>query len=396
VRKGKLVAALAVYIVSHYNHLHRYHITHKSFPAPESPTMSSFYFPFSPKDSKMFLYEDPRLHYFSRQISARMPTLRIDEQHWIGIKSPWAWLWACVFALVPICYTYIALVLLRESCHWFPPNYLYDPIHYYLPWMARFLDQWYSQKKGLWVIFVELWCGLEVLFYLGFKLQIRHLQTRDPLEASLSAAPLMSLQQRRLLWERMMESTADDPIGQLEGWFFDQSIHTLSQYDVRDFFAWSMYEGRHQEHLTFAEQEQLDDFMRETEVRISLHLYGARDGVKDNEMRSASESGTSNANERNMAEDLFEECIESIEAEEGDNTLDRDGVGYMEREDEQMYRYDGTNMQQSAPSDGSEPHPECCKHLPIPNQCKYDDGSCVLIELVGVSNSRVNHPTLTL
>jgi hypothetical protein len=106
------------------------------------------------------------------------------------------------------------------------------------------------------------------------KLKIKWLQMKDPLEASLSAAPLLELDERRVLWRRMMECEMDDPVGFITGWFFDCDIESITKYDVRDFCAWSMFEGRHQEHLTTSELRQLEEFVEEAEYRISLQLYG--------------------------------------------------------------------------------------------------------------------------
>ena len=139
----------------------------------------------------------------------------------------------------------------------------------YTPWLATMLTAMNAVSR-----WVEIWCCLEAVFYLCLKLHIKWLQTRDPLEASLSAAPMMELADRRVLWDRMMACEEDDPVGFLRGWFFDQALENIAKYDVRDFLAWSMFEGRHQEHLTDAELLQLEQFVDEAEQRISLQLYG--------------------------------------------------------------------------------------------------------------------------
>ena len=92
-----------------------------------------------------------------------------------------------------------------------------------------------------------------------------------------------------------------NPVTWLSGWFFDEPIDNISKYDVRDFVAWSMFEGRHQEHLTSSEQEQLEDFVTEAELRISLFLYGKADDDDDdkeheNEKQNDSSEDTSVSN----------------------------------------------------------------------------------------------------
>lgn len=95
-----------------------------------------------------------------------------------------------------------------------------------------------------------------------------------------------------------MECEETDPVTFIEGWFFDESIDNISKYDIRDFIAWSMFEGRHQEHLTEAEVRQLEEFVEEVEQRISLHLYGqvedgdtTEEGDEDDVLLDLSASG---------------------------------------------------------------------------------------------------------
>lgn len=191
-------------------------------------------------------------------------------EKFVGIYSPVAVFWGFIFLIVPAAYLYIAMVLLRELCRTFPET-VFLPIQHYTPWLAHTVTA--MNQVSRWV---EIWCSLEALFYVGLKLHIKWLQTRDPLEASLSAAPMMELADRLILWDRMMDCEAADPISFLRGWFFDQPLENISKYDVRDFIAWSMFEGRHQEHLTEAELRQLERFVEEVEYRFSLHLYGER------------------------------------------------------------------------------------------------------------------------
>eukprot|EP00550_Attheya_septentrionalis_P006772 CAMPEP_0198295274 /NCGR_PEP_ID=MMETSP1449-20131203/26888_1 /TAXON_ID=420275 /ORGANISM="Attheya septentrionalis, Strain CCMP2084" /LENGTH=643 /DNA_ID=CAMNT_0043995529 /DNA_START=746 /DNA_END=2677 /DNA_ORIENTATION=+ len=69
-----------------------------------------------------------------------------------------------------------------------------------------------------------------------------------------------------------MEIETDDPVSFVTGWFFDQDLQHITRYDVLDFVAWSMFEGRNQEHLTGDELGQLHDFVDELEWKISEHL----------------------------------------------------------------------------------------------------------------------------
>lgn len=197
------------------------------------------------------------------------------EEHFVGIYSPVAAVWGIIFLVIPAAYCYIALVLLRELCRTFPAT-LYVPLQLYAPWLATTVEA--LQHVSRWV---EIWCCLEGLFYIGLKLYIRYLQTLDPLEASLSAAPMMDLMDRVVLWQRMMDCEENDPVSFIRGWFFDQKLEVITKYDVRDFLAWSLFEGRQLEHLTEAELRQLERFVEEFEHRLSLFLHGEQEGDED-------------------------------------------------------------------------------------------------------------------
>ena len=100
-----------------------------------------------------------------------------------------------------------------------------------------------------------------------------------------------------------MTDTEDSFAEFLSGWFFDVPVDTISRYDVRDFLAWSMFEGRHQEHLTIWEVKQLESFCYELEYFISLELYG--------------EDTTDDANNRSTDEDE-----PSLSIQPSDNTME--------------------------------------------------------------------------
>jgi hypothetical protein len=82
---------------------------------------------------------------------------------------------------------------------------------------------------------------------------------------------------RKILWDRMMEIEQDDPVAFISGWFFDQPLDQISRYDLCDFLCWSMFDGRSQEHLTTQELHELECFLEDFEYRISLKLFGARE-----------------------------------------------------------------------------------------------------------------------
>lgn len=206
--------------------------------------------------------------YFSRRVS-RLPEL-LKPHDFVGYWSPLAVFWGLIFLTVPFSYLYIVGVLLRELCR--NVDCVRVWLEVYLPPLAALIARLHQSSR-----FVEVWCCIEAVFYIGLKLHINWLQRKDPLEASLSAAPIMSLEERQALWRFMMECESADPITFLSGWFFDVPIDKISKYDLRDFVVWSMFEGRHQEHLTEAELEQLEAFVEETEYRIGLHLYGPAD-----------------------------------------------------------------------------------------------------------------------
>ena len=224
----------------------------------------------------------PLRRYFSRK---RKTTIRFrdlpTEPGYIGHYSAWGFVNSLIFLTVPIVYIYIAFILLRELCMAFP-NSLYASIHNYLPHLA-----WLVRNMEKSSLLVEVWCIIEGIFYILLKLQIQWLQLKDPLEASLSAAPMMDLVERGLLWKRMMvmmlknqdsiEGESNNFSEFVSGWFFDAPLDAISRYDVRDFLCWSLFEGRNQEHLTGEELHQLGAFLEELEFRLSFQIYGEED-----------------------------------------------------------------------------------------------------------------------
>eukprot|EP00567_Pseudictyota_dubia_P011334 CAMPEP_0197440606 /NCGR_PEP_ID=MMETSP1175-20131217/7059_1 /TAXON_ID=1003142 /ORGANISM="Triceratium dubium, Strain CCMP147" /LENGTH=817 /DNA_ID=CAMNT_0042970741 /DNA_START=502 /DNA_END=2955 /DNA_ORIENTATION=+ len=211
----------------------------------------------------------PMRQQFSRRNTSRIRTNDLPvEKNARGVYTGPGIFFACIKLTVPLAYVYILLVLLRELCVGFPET-IHAPITHYLPhldWVVRMM-------KGS-SLFMEIWAVVEAIFYICLKLHIQWLQRKDPLEASLSAAPMLELGERRELWERMMESEADDPVSFITGWFFDEDLDNISKQDTLEFGAWSMFEGRNLEHLTRDELDQLHDFVEELEWRISIYLHG--------------------------------------------------------------------------------------------------------------------------
>jgi hypothetical protein len=239
-------------------------------------------------DSFLSLTPTPLRRYFSRK---RQATIRFrdlpTEPGYIGHFSVWGVMNALIFLSVPIVYIYIGLILLRELCLTFPDS-LYACLQRYLPLVASLVRNMDQSSSRL----VEAWCVLEGIFYILLKIQIQWLQLKDPLEASLSAAPMMSIQERDVLWSRMMSTmNAQTSEGAtinisefISGWFFDAPLEAISRYDVLDFLCWSLFEGRNQEHLTGYELEQLEGFLEKLEERLSYHLYGSfEEGNQDND-----------------------------------------------------------------------------------------------------------------
>ena len=170
--------------------------------------------------------------------------------------------------VAPIAYIYILLMLLRDLCVYFPET-VYQTLQNYVPWLSRLADHMNNASR-----IMDVWCVIEALFFIACKIKIWYLQCKDPLEASLSAAPMMDHIDRKMLWDRIMETENDDPSKFISGWFFDRPIQEISRYDVFDFICWSMFDGRNQEHLTTEELHDLEGFLEDFEYRISLQLFG--------------------------------------------------------------------------------------------------------------------------
>lgn len=123
---------------------------------------------------------------------------------------------------------------------------------------------------------IEGWAVIEGIFYIVLFGHRTWLNSLDTLELSLRSAPMLELRERDELWELMMNSE-NEVVGFIEGWFFNEKLDKLTRYDVMDFLAWSMFEGRNIEHLTLEEGAQLGGFVCDLEYWISVELYGVEE-----------------------------------------------------------------------------------------------------------------------
>jgi len=222
---------------------------------------------------------DPGLSrkYFTRKHSSKIRTndLPMEPNH-IGFHSPWAFLWYFFFLIAPLAYIYIALMLLRDLCEYFPET-IQKPLDEYLPFLARLTTM---MKSYYGCRLVDIWCIIEAVFFIYCKFKIRYLQSKDPLEACLSAAPMLDPEERKVLWEHIM-AVESEP-SWLEDWFLDKpSIESITLYDIYDFICWAMFDGRNQEHLTTDELNDLEGFVEDLEYRTSLQLYGVIEEVEN-------------------------------------------------------------------------------------------------------------------
>ncbi|CAJ1934807.1 unnamed protein product [Cylindrotheca closterium] len=230
---------------------------------------------------------DNGIRYYSRRFSNTIHSKDLPmELDAVGLWSPWTLLWFCLFSVAPLAHMYILLMLLRDLCVSFPES-IYVPLQLYVPFLARLADR---MKGASWI--VDFWCVIEALFFIAFKLKYRYLQSRDPLEASLSAAPMYDPEDRKILWDRIIELEKDDLGAFISGWFFDESIENISRYDVCDFLCWCMFDGRNQEHLTSLEYHELESLVEDIEYRISIQLYGAQTEVENKEVDDGESAST--------------------------------------------------------------------------------------------------------
>ncbi len=139
---------------------------------------------------------------------------------------------------------------------------------------------------------VEVWAIIEGIFYVVLFLHRKYLNSLDTLELSLQSAPMLEIGERADLWELMMDSEEGECSKFISGWFFGEKLENLTRYDVMDFLAWSLFEGRNIEHLTQEETNQLRGFVTEYEYKLSIELYGVdEDAIAEGEESKNADGG---------------------------------------------------------------------------------------------------------
>ena len=234
----------------------------------------------------------PIAQYFTKKRSSQIKTSDLPmEQNAIGYISPMGIFFSSVKLTVPLAYIYIILILWRELCFSFPQTML----------ESQFVQKYFS--LGVWIartmtsssFVVEVWAGVEGVFYVILFLHRKWLNSLDTLELSLRNAPMLELAERDELWHLMMDGE-DECANFISEWFFGEKLETLTKYDVMDYLAWSMFEGRNIEHLTQDENRQLHLFVEDLEYKISIELFGIDsegDMVGSDEKREACDGNLS-------------------------------------------------------------------------------------------------------
>jgi hypothetical protein len=190
------------------------------------------------------------------------------EKNALGPYTPIGLFFLTMRLMVPLAYLYIVLILLREIADAWPA--FHNCIKVYLPWLCSIIAKMKKSSR-----IMEIWVVLEAIFFTLQKAHIQYLQYKDPLESSLLAAPILTGEGREQLFKRILQHIySDDPSSFIRGWFFDEKLENITRYDINDFLAWCMFEGRNQEHLTDTEIEQLHNMVKELEYCLSIHLYG--------------------------------------------------------------------------------------------------------------------------
>jgi len=198
------------------------------------------------------------------------------EKNALGPYTPIGIFFLTMRLMAPLAYLYIILILLREITDALPA--FHEFIAVYLPRLCSIIAKMQKSSK-----IMEIWVIIEVIFFTVQKAHIQYLQYKDPLESSLLAAPILTGEGRGQLFKRIMQHVySDDPSSFIRGWFFDEKLEKITRYDINDFLAWCMFEGRNQEHLTDGEIQQLHNMVKEFEYCLSIHLYGVDIEADDN------------------------------------------------------------------------------------------------------------------
>ena len=197
-------------------------------------------------------------HRVSRVAPIKFQTSDIPFMPDSSSLTPLGILFFVVNAVVPVCYSYIALYALRSLLS--KLGLLSSlPLDGYIRTVLSSLDglPWH----------VNAWAAVEAAFYVFQKCKISYFQGMDPLVMSLNAAPMMTGGERDKLFGRIMDSEGCDPVEFIRGWFFDAELGDVQRYDVLDFLCWSLFDGRNQEHLTVVEAASLAEYFERLEVR---------------------------------------------------------------------------------------------------------------------------------
>ena len=239
--------------------------------------------------------QSPLTSYFTRRPTSKISTHDLPmEQNAIGIISPMGFFFTSVKLTVPLAYIYIALILWREISHtfpWFVESDFMNTYCSYLVYIAHTMRQSST--------FIEWWAIIEGIFYIVLWGHRYWLNSLDTLELSLRSAPMLEIRERDELWELMM-TDEHEVVSFIEGWFFGEKLGRLTRYDVMDFLAWSMFEGRNLEHLTQEEGGQLERFLSDLEYWISVELNGIVDDNDDDDVKTNNDEKNDKADTSNV------------------------------------------------------------------------------------------------
>mmetsp|Transcript_21694 Transcript_21694/g.45270 ORF Transcript_21694/g.45270 Transcript_21694/m.45270 type:complete len:758 (-) Transcript_21694:32-2305(-) len=200
---------------------------------------------------------------FSRSAPSKVQTSDIPYMPLSSSLTPLGILFFVVNAVVPVCYSYVAMYSLRV---------LLDRagLLSLLPEGGYARASFEAFEVMPWP--VNAWAVVEVAFYVFQKAKISYFQKLDTLAMSLNAAPMMTEEERDALFNKIVDAESDDPVSFIRGWFFDAELADIQRYDVMDFLCWSLFDGRNQEHLTEAEAGSLAAYLERMEEGVGKHL----------------------------------------------------------------------------------------------------------------------------
>ena len=157
--------------------------------------------------------------YLSRRFSlAPLSTKDLPLEHLEMPNKVTATLFKLIELTVPFSYLYILFLFLSEMRQYFPDIIAHSKLFAIL---IPLLIEAGTRP------FMTTWALLESLFYVLLRLHIFYLQRKCPLECSLKAAPFQTLEERKVLWKRLIRNVKSDPVSWISGWFFDEPIGKL-------------------------------------------------------------------------------------------------------------------------------------------------------------------------